>query len=73
VEEAQAFLASRLEGLAEVRKVTSMMDAGYFGPIISPKLRGRAGDLVILPTAVNRSGGMRKTNSSRSSTATTVD
>ena len=49
VEEAQAFLASRLEGLAEVRKVTSMMDAGYFGPIISPKLRGRAGDLVILP------------------------
>jgi hypothetical protein len=49
VDEAQAFLASRLEGLAEVRKITGMMDTGYFGPIVSPKLRGRAGDLVILP------------------------
>jgi hypothetical protein len=25
------------------------MDKGYFGPVISPQLRGRAGDLVILP------------------------
>jgi predicted AlkP superfamily pyrophosphatase or phosphodiesterase len=49
IDEAQAFLASRLEGLAEVRKVTDLMDAGYFGPLISSKLRGRAGDLVILP------------------------
>ena len=49
LDETQAFLASRLEGRAEVRKVAELMDEGYFGPVISPQLRGRAGDLVILP------------------------
>jgi predicted AlkP superfamily pyrophosphatase or phosphodiesterase len=49
LEEARAFLAARLEGRAEVRGVAELMDAGYFGPVVSPLLRGRAGDLVILP------------------------
>jgi hypothetical protein len=26
-----------------------LAQAGYFGPVISPKFRARAGDLVILP------------------------
>ena len=49
VDEAQAFLASRLEGQAEVRKVADLVEAGYFGPVVSPAFRSRAGDLVILP------------------------
>ncbi len=49
VDEARAFLAPRLEGRAEVRKVAEMMEAGYFGPIISPIFRARVGNLVILP------------------------
>ena len=48
-DEAREFLASRLEGRAEVRKVAELIQAGYFGPVVSPLLRGRAGDLVILP------------------------
>ena len=51
VDEAQAFLAPRLEGRAEVRKVTDLMAEGYFGPVLSPKFCARAGDLVILPYA----------------------
>jgi len=49
LDEAQAFLASRLDGRAEVWKVAEMMEAGYFGRVISPGFRGRAGNLVILP------------------------
>ena len=49
LDEAQAFLGSRLEGRAEVWKVAEMMEAGYFGQVISPDFRGRAGNLVILP------------------------
>jgi predicted AlkP superfamily pyrophosphatase or phosphodiesterase len=49
VDEAQAFLASRLEGRAEVRKVETMIAEGWFGPQISTTFRARAGDLVILP------------------------
>ena len=49
VDEARAFLAARLEGKAEVRKVAELVDEGYFGPVISPAFRARAGDLVILP------------------------
>jgi len=49
VEDAQAFLASRLAGRAEVRKVSELLQAGYFGPVISPLFRARTGDLVILP------------------------
>jgi predicted AlkP superfamily pyrophosphatase or phosphodiesterase len=47
--DARAFLTSRLKGRAEIRSVVELMDAGYFGPVISPRFRGRAGDLVILP------------------------
>jgi hypothetical protein len=49
LDEAQAFLASRLEGRAEVRKVAEMVEDGWFGPRISPEFRARAGNLVILP------------------------
>jgi hypothetical protein len=49
VEEAQEFLTPRLEGKAEVRKVIELMQLGYFGPVISPIFKARAGDLVILP------------------------
>jgi hypothetical protein len=49
LDEAQSFLASRLDGRAEVWKVVKMMDAGYFGQVISSQFRGRAGNLVILP------------------------
>jgi Type I phosphodiesterase / nucleotide pyrophosphatase len=49
LDEAQAFLASRLEGQAEVRKVAQLAEQGYFGPVVSPQFRARAGDLVILP------------------------
>ncbi len=50
LDEAQAFLASRLEGRAEVRKVAEMVEGGWFGPQVSPAFRARAGDLVILPS-----------------------
>jgi predicted AlkP superfamily pyrophosphatase or phosphodiesterase len=49
LDETKAFLASRLAGRAEVRKVSELVQAGYFGPVISPQFRARAGDLVILP------------------------
>ena len=48
LDEAQAFLASRLEDKAEVVKVSELMAEGYFGPIISPEFRSRVGNLVIL-------------------------
>jgi len=49
VDEAQAFLAARLEGKAEVCKVADLMSEGWFGPVLSPRFCARAGDLVILP------------------------
>ncbi len=49
IDEAQAFLASRLEGKAEVRKVADLVAEGFFGPVITPAFLERAGDLVILP------------------------
>ncbi|MGZ6346311.1 MAG: alkaline phosphatase family protein, partial [Anaerolineales bacterium] len=49
IEEAQAFLTPRLEGKAEVRKVSDLALEGYFGPRVSAQFFGRAGDLVILP------------------------
>jgi predicted AlkP superfamily pyrophosphatase or phosphodiesterase len=49
LDEAHDFLISRLEGRADVRKVAELMGEGYFGSVISPEFRGRAGDLVILP------------------------
>ena len=47
--EAQAFLASRLEGKAEVAKVSKLIAQDYFGPRISAEFRARVGNLVILP------------------------
>ncbi len=47
--EAQTFLAKRLEGRADVVKVESLMDDGYFGPQISPRFHERVGNLVVLP------------------------
>jgi hypothetical protein len=38
-----------VDGQAEVRKVAELAGEGYFGPIVSPKFRARAGELVILP------------------------
>jgi hypothetical protein len=49
--EARDFLASRLAGQAEVRRVADLAAAGYFGPKTTPDLLRRAGDLVILPHA----------------------
>ena len=49
LDEAQVFLASRLDGQAEVRKAQELVQAGYFGPVISPRFQARAGNLVILP------------------------
>ncbi|MEW5939734.1 MAG: alkaline phosphatase family protein, partial [Chloroflexota bacterium] len=48
LDEAREFLAERLEGKAEVVKVSDLMAEGYFGPTISPEFRGRVGNLVIL-------------------------
>jgi predicted AlkP superfamily pyrophosphatase or phosphodiesterase len=47
--EAQAFLAPRLEGKADVVKTDALIEAGYFGPDVSSRFRERAGNLVILP------------------------
>ena len=49
LDEAQAFLASRLNGKAEVAKVSELIAEGYFGPTISDEFRARVGNLVILP------------------------
>jgi len=49
LDEAQSFLATRLEEKAEVIKADWLMEHGYFGTEISPKFRGRVGNLVILP------------------------
>jgi len=49
VDEAQSFLASRLEGKADVLQTEFLIENGYFGPEVSSRLRERAGNLVILP------------------------
>jgi predicted AlkP superfamily pyrophosphatase or phosphodiesterase len=49
LDEAQAFLSKRLEGKADVVKVASLMEGGYFGTEISQRFRERVGNLVILP------------------------
>ncbi len=49
LDEAQTFLASRLEGRADVVRVSGLIEQGYFGPVISPAFRARVGNLVILP------------------------
>lgn len=49
VEEARQFLATRLEGRAEVRLVEQMIIEDWFGGVHSTTFREHAGDLVILP------------------------
>lgn len=49
LDEAQSFLATRLDGKADVVKTDSMINNGYFGTEISPRFRERVGNLVILP------------------------
>ena len=52
VDEAQAFLAERLAGIADVRRVQPMIDEGYFGSLpASPNFLARVSNLVILPHA----------------------
>ena len=49
VDEAQSFLAPRLEGKADVVKTESLLEEGFFGPDVSSRLRERVGNLIILP------------------------
>ena len=49
LDEAEEFLAKRLEGKAEVIKSTWLMEQGYFGPDLSPQFQARVGNMVILP------------------------
>jgi predicted AlkP superfamily pyrophosphatase or phosphodiesterase len=49
LEEAQAFLAPRLEGKADVIRTEDLINDGYFGPEVSSRFRERVGNLVILP------------------------
>lgn len=49
VDEAQSFLAPKLEGKADVVKTEFLIENGYFGPEVSSRFRERVGNLVILP------------------------
>lgn len=49
LDEAQAFLALRLEGKADVVKTEYLIEDGFFGPQVSSRFRDRVGNLVILP------------------------
>jgi predicted AlkP superfamily pyrophosphatase or phosphodiesterase len=49
LEEAQSFLAPRLEGKADIVKTEALIENGYFGPDVSSRFRERVGNLVILP------------------------
>jgi predicted AlkP superfamily pyrophosphatase or phosphodiesterase len=49
LEEAQSFLAKRLEGKAEVVKTETLIEEGYFGAEVSSRFRERVGNLVVLP------------------------
>jgi hypothetical protein len=49
LDEAREFFAQRFQGKADVRKVSEMIDEGYFGPRISDEFLARVGNLVILP------------------------
>lgn len=48
LDEAQAFLAKRLEGKADIIKIDLLIEDGYFGDEISPRFRERVANLVIL-------------------------
>jgi predicted AlkP superfamily pyrophosphatase or phosphodiesterase len=49
LDEAQSFLATRLEGRADVVKTEALISEGYFGAEVSSRFRERVGNLVILP------------------------
>ncbi len=49
LDEAQEFLAKRLEGKADVVKTETMIAEGYFGTDTSSRFRERVGNLIILP------------------------
>ena len=49
LDETQSFLTSRLEGKADVVKVQTLIEDGYFGTEISQRFRERVANLVILP------------------------
>ena len=49
LDDAQSFLAERLEGKADVVKTESLITDGFFGAGVSPRFRERVGNLVILP------------------------
>ncbi|MDM8527592.1 alkaline phosphatase family protein, partial [Anaerolineales bacterium HSG24] len=52
VDEAQTFLAHRLQGQAEVYQTEMLIEAGFFGPLpVSDRFLARVGNLVILPYA----------------------
>ena len=52
LDEAQGFLAERLEGKAAVHKTQALIEQGIFGTQpLSPALLGRLGNLVVLPYA----------------------
>lgn len=49
IDEAQSFLAPRLDGKADVMRTETLIENGYFGPEVSSRFRERVGNLVILP------------------------
>jgi predicted AlkP superfamily pyrophosphatase or phosphodiesterase len=49
LDEAESFLAPRLEGKADVVKTEFLIENGYFGAEVSARFRERVGNLVILP------------------------
>ncbi len=49
LEEAQSFLAKRLEGKADILQTEYLIENGYFGEEVSLRFRERVGNLVILP------------------------
>lgn len=53
LDEAQAFLASRLDGAADVVKTQELIASGYFGETISDAFLSRVGNLVILSYRYN--------------------
>lgn len=48
LDEAQALLSEGLAGKADVVRTSDLIEAGYFGPQVTPRLRERMGNLVIL-------------------------
>lgn len=48
LDEAQGFLASRLEGKADVVKTEMLVKEGYFGPSVSTRFKERVGNLIVL-------------------------